>query len=534
MKKKVTGLFLAAAMTMGIAVAANAGEAVFRYSVVTEPTTLDPDKANSIGDNEVIHACQESLVRNTAGEITPGIAESWEVSDDGLTYTFHLRETYWSDGVQVTANDFVYGLQRLMNPETASEYAFIGEYIKNGYAVETGEMDPSELGVKAIDDMTLEITLEAPIAYFLSMMGSSAQYSPVRQDIAEQYGTDFAATADKNVYCGPFILSSSENQVYVFEKNDQYWDKDSIKLDRVELSVIPDENTALAMYESGDLDFVKVPLEAVPNYDDVDYEYMNGNEDYLYINEDSENTIVANKNFRLALNYGLNRNAYIALATNNVYSASNTLVMPLVGGVETTYGEEYDMASTSYPLDGDQEKALEYLQAAMDEEGIASPSDITVELTTTDVEASKKVAEVVQELWTQILGINVDIRQVTYADIYGSVLPSGDYEIAYGGWGPDYSDPYTYLELFKSDCSYNYSNYSNEEFDALMNDSKTETDAKTRMDKLNQAEQIILDDAAFVPLQCRQQHYLLSDKVSNVNFYFCSVNIDWVYAEVAE
>ena len=213
MKKKVTGLFLAAAMTMGIAVAANAGEAVFCYSVVTEPTTLDPDKANSIGDNEVIHACQESLVRNTAGEITPGIAESWEVSDDGLTYTFHLRETYWSDGVQVTANDFVYGLQRLMNPETASEYAFIGEYIKNGYAVETGEMDPSELGVKAIDDMTLEITLEAPTAYFLSMMGSSAQYSPVRQDIAEQYGTDFAATADKNVYCGPFILSSSENQV---------------------------------------------------------------------------------------------------------------------------------------------------------------------------------------------------------------------------------------------------------------------------------------------------------------------------------
>ena len=123
---------------------------------------------------------------------------------------------------------------------------------------------------------------------------------------------------------------------------------------------------------------------------------------------------------------------------------------------------------------------------------------------------------------------------MTYADIYGSVLPSGDYEIAYGGWGPDYSDPYTYLELFKSDCSYNYSNYSNEEFDALLNASKTETDAKARMDKLNQAEQIILDDAAFVPLQCRQQHYLLSDKVSNVNFYFCSVNIDWVYAEVAE
>lgn len=534
MKKKILCALLTVSMICSVPVSASAaeGEKVFRYSVLTEFTHLDPNKANCIPDNEMAHATQETLVRNTAGEITPGIAESWEISDDGLVYTFHLREAYWSDGVQITANDYVYGLQRLMDPETASEYAFIGEYVKNGYAVETGEMDPSELGIKAVDDLTVEITLENPTAYFLSLMGAAAQYAPVRQDIVEQYGVEFAATADKNVYSGPFVITSTEDQKYILEKNEYYWDKDSINLERVEISVIPNADTALGMYESGDLDYVNVPTAQVPNYDDVDYEYMNGNEDYFYINSASENTILGNKNFRLALNYGLNRNAFIALATNNVYSASNTLVMPLVGGVSGTYGEEYTLES--YPLDGDQEKALEYLQAAMEEEGISDPSEISVEITTTDLEAAKKTAEVAQELWQQALGINVTIRQVTYADIYGSVLPGGDYEIGFGGWGPDYSDPYTYLELFKTDCAYNYSNYSNADFDALLEASKTETDTQARMDELNQAEQIILDDGAFVPLNCRQQHYLLNEKVSGMNFYFCSVNIDFVYADIAE
>ena len=417
-----------------------------------------------------------------------------------------------------------------MNPETASEYAFVGEYVKNGYAVETGEMDVTELGVSAPDDKTVVIELENPTAYFLSLIGSAAQYVPIRQDVVEQYGTDFAATADKNVYCGPFVITSTENRQYVFAKNENYWDADSIKLDGAEMSVVEEQNTALAMYENGELDFVKVPTDVVPQYDDIDHEYMNGNEDYFYINEESDNKILSNKNFRLALNYDLNRNDYIALATNNVYTAGNTLVMPLVSGVEGSYGEEYTL--DSYPLEGDTEKALEYLNQAMTEEGIASASDITVELTTTDMESSKKIAEVAQELWQNTLGITVNVRQVTYADIYGSVLPNGDYEIAFGGWGPDYSDPYTYLNLFEGDCSYNYSNYHNDEFDALLDGSKTETDAKKRMDMLNQAEQIILDDAAFVPLQCRQQHYLLGDYVSGMNFYFCSINTDWVYADI--
>lgn len=212
---------------------AASGEKVFRYATNTEPTTLDPTKGQSIGDNEIQHAITEGLTRNTAGEVKPGIAEKWEISEDGLTYTFHLRDAKWSDGEPIKAADYEFSWKRLVDPETASPYAFIGDYLKNGYAIETGEKDPSELGVKAIDDKTLEVTLENPTSYFLSLIGSSGQYAPLRQDIVEEYGTDFAATADKNVYSGPFKMTKSENNEYIFEKNENYWDVDSIKLDRV-------------------------------------------------------------------------------------------------------------------------------------------------------------------------------------------------------------------------------------------------------------------------------------------------------------
>ncbi len=504
-------------------------EKIFRYSELNPPTSLDPIRLNSILDNEIAHMTQENLVRNTAGNIEPGIAEKWEVSGDGKQYTFYLRNAKWSDGEPVRAQDFVYGLRRLMDPATASPYAFIGKYVLNGADVEAGKKRVEELGIQAIDEHTVMIRLEENAPYFLSMLGSSAAFCPQRQDLVEKYGKDYAATADKQAYCGPFMIVSSENQRYVFKKNDQYWNAGSIKLDGAELSVIPDSSTAVAMFERGELDFVKLPTEQVANYDDIDHEYMNGNEDFLYINHESKNRILRNKSFRLALNYGLDRDTYITLATSGVYAPCNALVMPMVAGASMTYGEEYEVES--FPMGGDVVRAKRYLDEAMKEEGISSPSDITIELTTTETETSKKTAEVVQELWTQSLGINVKVRQVTYADIYGNVFPSGDYEVGFGGWGPDYSDPYTYLELFKSDSTYNYSNFKNETVDRLLNNSRNEIDARKRMDMLNAAEKIILDEAALVPLQLRQQHYLMNEALTGVYFYFCSINTDWTYAD---
>lgn len=544
MKKRVLAAFLSMAMVAGLATGCgtpgggksdgdSADGKVFRYAVNTLPTTLDPTKGQSIGDNEIQHAITEGLTRNTAGDVKPGIAESWDESEDGLTYTFHLRkDAKWSDGEPITAADFEYSWKRLVNPETASPYAFIGDCLKNGQAIEQGKMDVEELGVKAVDDTTLEVTLEHPTSYFLSLIGSSGQFAPLRQDIVEKYGTDFAATSEKNVYSGPFVMTSSEDNVWTFAKNDNYWDKDSINLDKCELNYVENTDTQLSMYEAGDLDYVQVPTAYVSDYKDKAEVFANGNVDFCYINSKSDNPVLGNKNFRLALNYALNRNDYNKLANADTFTAFNGLVFPGLQAKGTTYGEAYDLNSYSYPLDGDQDKATEYLNAAMKELGIANASDITVEVVTTDADSSKRIVETLQEQWQNALGINVKIRQVTYADIYGKVFPEHDYEIGYGGWGSDYDDPYSYLELFKSDSSYNYSQYENPEVDQLLTASQDEPDTDKRMDELNQAEQDILADGAFVPLQARNIYYMLDDDTTGINFYYCSLNIDWVYADV--
>lgn len=546
MKKRIVAVMLTVAMAASLLAGCGvpksnddkggsnkeSAEKVFRYSTNTEATTLDPTKANCVPDNEIQHAVTEGLVRNTGGEITAGVAEDWEVSEDGLVYTFTLNpDAKWSDGEQIKAQDFVYAWQRLMDPATAAPYAFIGEYIKNGAEVEKGEVAPTELGVVAKDDTTLEVTLVHPTSYFLSLVGSSAQFAPLRQDVVEKYGKDFAADAEKNVYSGPYILTSAENQKWIFEPNEEYWDKENIHLDRVELSYVQNTDTSLAMYESGDLDYTKVPSAAVPKYEGKDNVYRDGSVDYYYFNCDGESAAMKNKNFRLALNYAFNRNANNKLVNNDVHAPSNAIVFSGLKGVEKTYGEESNLQS--YPLDGDTAKAKEYLDAALKELGLASPSDITIAITTTDNDSSKKQAEACQEMWKKELGINVEINQITYAEVLKR-HNTGEFDIIWGGWVSDYDDPYSYLELYKSDCVYNYSRYKNDEVDKLLNATQTETDAAKRMDMLHQAEQIVIDDAALLPQGERNVHYLVDEDVKGLVNYYCGVNLDWIYADIAQ
>lgn len=545
MKKRLLAVLLTSAMAVTLFAGcgtpgsgdsgsgSSSDEKVFRYSTNTEPTTLDPSKGNCIPDNEIQHAITEGLVRNTGGEVTEGVADEWEVSEDGLTYTFHIRDdAKWSDGEPITANDFVYSWQRLMNPETASPYAFIGEYIKNGLAVETGEMDPSELGVVAQDDSTLVVTLEHPTAYFLSLIGSSGQFAPIRQDVVEEYGTDFAADAEKNVYSGPYVLTSSENQQWIFEPNEEYWDRDSIKLDRCELTYVAQQDTSLAMYEDGELDYVQLPSASVENYEGQDHAFLNGNVDFFYWNTASETCpALTNVNFRLALNYALDRNTYNTLVNNDLYVPTTGLCFSGLADADSTWGENSELQG--YPLDGDADQAVEYLNTALSELGISSASDITLTITTSDNDSSKRQAECVQEMWVNTLGINVEINQVTYAEVL-TRQQNSDYEVIWGGWGADYDDAYSYLEMFKSDSSLNRTGYANAEFDELLNASQTETDVAARSEMLHQAEQILIDEAAFLPQTEREVHYLINDSVEGVQFFHCALNIDWVYADFAE
>ena len=500
----------------------------FVYSVKSDIATLDGQMSNSVADSTVGYHLSAPLYRNVQGTAQPEVATDYTVSDDGLVYTFTLRQdAKWSDGEPLTAHDYEYGMKRLMDPATASPFAFIGEHFKNGYEVETGAVPVDELGVKALDDYTLEITLSHPAGYFIGMVGMTS-FAPARQDIVEKYGTEYCSTADKQVYSGPFMATEFGNGKVVMKKNPNYFDADKIKLDEVEVITVSNADTALSMFENGELDYVEIPNAMVPQYEGQSLSHMSGANDYVALNH--ANKYLANKNFRLALNDAIHREEYNLLANDGVYQPNQRYVLPIVAGAEKTFGEEYPYEA--FPLQSDMDKANEYMAAAMSELGISDPSEISLKLLTPDDDTSKVISEVIANQFNTALGINVEIEMVPYKT-KNTRMNAKEYEMIYTGWAPDYSDPNTYLELWESTSSYNYLNYNSPEYDAQMALSR-ETTGKERMDALFAAEQILLEDGALVPLQLRLVHYLVSDRVQGFETYFVGYDLNYLYADIVE
>jgi len=508
----------------------SAKSGVFRLSMTTEPPSLDPDLANSMADADILYNVMDGLMRNNNGKIEPGVATGYDLSDDGLTYTFHLRkDAKWSDGQTVKAGDFVYGLQRLMNPDTAAGGEYMGEVLKNGKAVAAGKMSVDQLGVSAPDDYTVVITLDHAAAYFPTMLSSSA-YFPVRQDLVEKYGKSFAADADKNVYNGPFVLKSwAHDSKLTLVKNDNYWNKDAVKLSQVEISILTDANTPIGMYESGDLDYVDVPSASFDQYKDKATAYYTGGMDYLQINLKCGNKALENKNFRKALSYGIDRNSYAKLSRNNMNEPSSRAVLPIMQGDSGNWDDEYPF--TPYPLDGDNTKAKEYLQKAMDELGITDVSKLTFKLNYAEADSTRKIVETVQAQWKQNLGIDITLEPVPYAVLYDNQAKE-DFEMMYTGWCPDYDDPNAFLELASSDGGYNYSQYNNAEFDKYMTAAQQTTDAKERFNNLFEAEKILCDDLPWINLDATKAYYLATDKLSNYSPYYVGTNMNFIGTEL--
>lgn len=509
------------------------GEKVMRISMTTEPPTLDPQKANSMACQDVLFHTTNGLMRNNSGSVEPAGAETYEVSDDGLTYTFHLRDgVMWSDGQPVTAEDYVYGFQRLMDPDTASPFSFIGEVLKNGREVENGEVPVEELGVSAPDDSTVVIELAYAAPYFPGMLSGSF-FTPCRQDLVETYGQDFAASPDKNVYSGPFVLTEwAHDSRIVLTKNEDYWDADSVKLDRVEISILTDPNTPLGMYETGELDYVAVPTSAVEQYRDQAKTFYDGGMDYLQINLNCDNEALKNKDFRQALSYGISRNALNTLAKGGMSDPTSRLVLPGMPGHTNTYDEDYPYEP--YPLDGDIAKAQELLASAMATLGVSDASELTFTLNYAEADSTRKIMEVVQDQWKQNLGIEVTLEPVPYAMLYDNQA-AGEFEMMYTGWVPDYDDPVAYLELFQSYGGYNYSHYNNADYDAEMEAAQTSQDAKTRWDHLFAAEQIVCDDLPMIVLDASMKYALYDEnRLPGFKTYYMGSEWNMIYMDIVE
>jgi oligopeptide transport system substrate-binding protein len=431
-------------------------------------------------------------------------AEEPQVSEDGLTYTFKIRDAKWSNGDPVTANDFVYAWQKALNPDTGAEYAYIMYDIKNAAKVNAGEVPVEELGVKAIDDKTLEVKLEGQVPYFKALL-SFATFYPQNQKFVEAQGDQYGLEADKALYNGPFTLSEwKHEQSFKLSKNDNYWDKETVKLKEVNFNIVKDTATAVNLYETEKADVTGLSAEFVDKYKDDPNFKTRADTAVYFLRLNQKNEVMANVNARKAIDSAYDKQGMVDVLMNNGSMPAYYLVpKDFVSGPDGAEYRETVGDFGSY----DPEKAKEYWAKAKEELG---KDTFEIELLNYDSESSKKVGEFIKEqLETNLEGLTVSIKAQPFKQKL-ELESKGDYDFAFAGWGPDYPDPMTFIDMFVTDGAHNQMAYSNPEYDKLVEQAKGELadDLEARWQAMIDAEKILFEDQAISPMYQLGTSYL--------------------------
>ena len=513
--KKLCAVVLAATLATSLFIgcgdsSSNSGSSSSNQQLVfnlgEDPETMDPTLNNSSGAGTMIlNAFEGLMVLDENDQPVEGTAESMEVSEDGLVYTFKIREdAKWSDGEAVTADNFKYSWLRALNKETAAEYAYQLFYIKNAEKFYNGEATAEEVGINVIDEKTLEVTLETPTAYFPQLLAFTT-YVPLREDIVSANPEGWATNPETYVSNGPFKLVQWDmKDQLVFEKNENYWDKDSVKLESLTFKLVTDDTTAYSELKAGNFDMVNsVPTNEIEPGIEEGLVHVNpklGNY-YFAINVGKQDTlsedvkeVLNNKLVRQALNLAIDRQEII----DNVGKAEQIPAYSFVPqGITDENGN--DFASKEYydpsDMEGNIAKAKELLKEAGYENGNGIP---TIELMYNSEGAHKDICQIIQQNWEEI-GVNVELTNQEWA-VFLNTRQQGDYQIARHGWIGDYIDPMTFLDLFVTGGGNNDSGYSNPEYDALIAAAKVETDPDKRKEQLREAEDILMDDMPILPI----------------------------------
>lgn len=495
-------------------------------------TSMDQHVATDELSFESIAATIEGLYTlDKDGNIIPAIALSDEVTNDGLTYTFKLRkDAKWSNGDTVTANDFVYSWRRLVDPETASEYNFIMDVagVKNAGKIAAGEISKEELGVEAIDEHTLKVTLERPTPYFKSLT-TFAPFYPLNEKFVTEKGDKYALEPENLLSNGPFkMVEWNKGYGYKLDKNPDYYDAKNVKIDGLEFRIIKDNQTAALKFETNELDVVKLSSELVDKYkSQPSFNQLSGGFLwYMSFNQDKE--IFKNVNVRKAFSYAINKE-HIANKILNDGSVAANFLIPI--GLSTgPDGKDFRETTGTYSK-YDKELALEYWNKAKTELG---KDNIEVEILFDDSESVKKMSEFIQaDLETNLPGLTVELKAQPKKNRL-ELMREGSFEVGITRWGPDYADPLTYLEIFVSDSSQNTTNYANQEYDQYVKDAsrgKLAGDPEGRWEAMKQAEKILLEnDAAISPIYQSGTALLINPKVKGIENH--SVGTSFIYKNV--
>jgi oligopeptide transport system substrate-binding protein len=512
--------------------AATTGSNILNVMVEVEVASLDPQLATDGTSFEVIADYTDGLMQmDSTGKAVAAIAESYDLSDDGMTYTFHLRkDATWSNGDPVTADDFVFGWQRAADPANASEYSYmlsdIGQ-IKNAAEIIAGEKPVTDLGVTAVDANTLKVELNVPVSYFLSLMYFPTFY-PINRAFFEGLATGTFGTSPETVLSnGAFVLDSYEPATLAFSlvKNPNYYNAANVKLDGLNYQVIKDSQQAFLSYQNGDLDIVKLSGDQVdqvtgdPELNVVGAGYM------WYITMNGHDVpALNNANMRLAITNAVDRASIVNDVVKDGSVATYTAVPPQFATGPDGTDFSADQTRFADVCSDDAAKAAEYYEKAKEELG---QDTFTFELLLEDQTETQNVAAVLKEqiekaLPGVTLNLKVEPKKQRVEDIQ-----NGNYEVCLTRWGPDYADPMTYLNMWVTDNSNNYGLWSNTEYDQIIADCTTGkyiTDAEARWSALYDAEKIVMDEAVIAPLYTKADANMIKSNVSNIEFHPVALN----------
>lgn len=519
-------------------------EQVLNWTTTSELPTMDTTMVTDTVSFDMMNNVNEGLYRqNAEGEYEAGVLDGEpEISEDGSVYTYKIKEdATWSNGDPVTAKDFVYAWQRLVDPDTAAPYSYLADgIIQNATEIIAGEMEPSELGAVAVDEKTLEVTYAKPVPYLEGLL-SMAPFYPLNQKYVEEQGDSYATNSDTVLYNGPFALSDWDgtNLNWSLVKNDSYWDADNVQLDTIKYQVLKETSTALNLFDSGEIDYTTVSGEYVaaregdPNMDNSPESSVF----FIKMNQErnGEETPLANTNIRRGIAQAVDKQSFADQVLQNGSLPADYLVPEgLASNPSTDVDFREDSTEGTGFVDYDVEAAQEAFNAGLEELGTDS---ITLELLVDDTENAKRSAEYIQgQLQTNLPGLQVQIVSVPFKNRVAA-NNSQDYDLQISGWGADYADPINYLELFVTDGNNNNSGYSNEEYDALIQSASDETeDLDKRWSDLVAAESLILEEAGIAPLYQRYGAYLEQPTVEGVVHHQvgASTSFKWASKTAAE
>lgn len=539
-KKKIVGLVMALGLAGLFLTACGKQQATskqqeLRLSASAPLDTIDISKATGYGQTGNVFESFYRLGKN--GQPTAGLAKKATVSADGLTWTFTLRDAKWSNGDQITAQDFVYSWRRSLTPKTASPYAYLFSGVKNADAISKGKLPVEQLGIKALDNKTVEISLEKPIAYFKVLMAYPL-FGPQNQKVVEKYGKKYATNSKYMVYSGPFVIKdwTGTSDKWSFQKNPNYWDKKQVKLDKISYKVVSNPNTGYELYQQDKLDMTPLSSQQVKNYKNSSefkqypYSYVA----FLAYNFNATNAAnkkaLNNQNIRRALSLALDRK----VLTKKVFGdgsqvptgfVANDLAKNPQTGVD--FAKEQAVTKT---VAYDANLAKKYWRKGLAETGL---KELTFNiLASSDTPTNDALTQYLQSQYTKVLpGLKVKVQNIPGKSALERAR-KGEFDIYVSGWGGDFNDPITFLQIPLTGTSYNYGNYSNSEYDRLIAKATNEdaNDKLARWNDLVAAAKLFNSQQGVSPLYQQTTAYLQKKRVKGIIHNTAGTQWNYKYA----